>query len=146
MDWTYKGDVVTSINDMPSDTFGFIYKIVNNKTKEYYIGKKQVVSIRKRKFGKRELAKITDKRLKKYEMVRKEAKWQTYRSSNGGVKSWFDDKGSDVDLIILMYCKTKKELTYYELQEQVVHKVLLDDKCLNDNILGKFYRKDLFFD
>ena len=78
MTWTYQGRCITELSDMPEGTFGFIYKITNGKTGEYYIGKKQVVSIRKRKFGKREIAKLTDKRMKRYEMVQKESNWRFF--------------------------------------------------------------------
>jgi hypothetical protein len=48
-----------------------------------------------------------------------------------------------LELRILRFCKTKKALTYYELQEQFSHNVLADKLSLNDNLLGKFFRKDL---
>ncbi len=88
MGWTHKGRSITELSDMPEGTFGFIYKITNGITGEFYIGKKQVVSIRKRKFGKKETAALTDKRMKKYEMVTKESDWLNYRSSNKVVKSF----------------------------------------------------------
>ena len=46
-------------------------------------------------------------------------------------------------LEILRFCSSKKSLTYYELQEQFSHDVLGDELALNDNLLGKFFRKDL---
>jgi len=46
-------------------------------------------------------------------------------------------------LEILHFCSNKKSLTYYELQEQFAHNVLADENSLNDNLLGKFFRKDL---
>lgn len=140
MIWKYKEKEILSIDDMPEETYGFIYKISNKITGEYYIGKKQVVSVRKKNFGKKKLASITDKRVKKYEMVSKESDWKTYRSSNSVVKEWDED---DICLEILRFCKSKKSLTYYELQEQFYHNVLADDKSLNDNLIGKFFRKDL---
>lgn len=154
MGWTYNGYSITEFSDMPDNTFGFIYKITNHKTGEYYIGKKQVVSIRKRKFGKREIAALEDKRMKKYEMVQKESNWKEYRSSNPTVQLWFHEnellreQGKDgindqLELKILRFCSNKKSLTYYELQEQCAHDVLADELALNDNILGKFFRKDL---
>jgi hypothetical protein len=155
MIWIYKGHPITELSDMPEGTFGFIYKITNGKTDEYYIGKKQVVSIRKRKFGKREIAALEDKRMKKYEMVHKESDWKEYRSSNNVVKGWFeenerllkednrDDINDRLELRILRFCSSKKSLTYYELQEQFSHDVLADELSLNDNLLGKFFRKDL---
>lgn len=155
MGWTYNGQPITELSDMPEGTFGFIYKITNGETGQYYIGKKQVVSVRKRKFGKKEIAALEDKRMKKYEMVQKESDWKTYRSSNLDVKMWFisnesalkedrrDDINDKLELRILRFCSNKKSLTYYELQEQFSHDVLGDESALNDNLLGKFYRKDL---
>lgn len=140
MTWTYKGQVITELSDMPDNTFGFIYKITNVETDQFYIGKKQVVSIRKRKFGKREIAKLTDKRIKHWEWVTKESDWLKYRSSNDTVKNW---PMEDTKLEILRFCLGKKSLTYYELQEQFSHDVLGNDLALNDNLLGKFFRKDL---
>lgn len=143
MTWTHNGKYITEVSDMPDGVFGFIYKITNGKTNEFYIGKKQVVSIRKRKFGKKETAALEDKRMKRYEMVTKESDWKDYRSSNVTVKSWFDSNNDNVELKILRFCTSKKSLTYYELQEQFAHDVLGDELSLNDNLLGKFFRKDL---
>ena len=143
MTWTYNGKYITELSDMPDGTFGFIYKITNGKTDEFYIGKKQVVSIRKRRFGKKETAALTDKRMKKYEMIEKESNWVNYRSSNTTVMSWFDSNNDNIELKILRFCTSKKSLTYYGLQEQFAHDVLGDELSLNDNLLGKFFRKDL---
>ncbi len=140
MTWKFKEKQILSLEDMPEETYGFIYKISNKLTGQYYIGKKQVVSIRKKNFGKKKLATITDKRVKKYEIVSKESDWKTYRSSNSEVKLWNEN---EVELEILRFCKSKKSLTYYELQEQFYHNVLADEKSLNDNLIGKFFRKDL---
>ena len=145
MTWRYKGNYITELSDMPKDVFGFIYKITNTETGEYYIGKKQVISVRKRNFGKKEIALLEDKRVKKYEMVAKESDWKEYRSSNQTVKDWFlnEQTSSQCNLEILRFCSNKKSLTYYELQEQFSHDVLGDELALNDNLLGKFFRKDL---
>ena len=85
----------------------------------------------------------------------KESKWLDYRSSNTKVQLWFHeselskldenyDKINDsLELKILRFCKTPKSLTYYEVEELFNHRVLEDELSLNDNILGKFFRKDL---
>jgi hypothetical protein len=144
MSWIYNGSYITELSDMPEGTIGFIYKITNGKTGQYYIGKKNVASIRKRNFGKKEIAALTDKRMKRYEMITKESDWKTYRSSNKIVQDWFKDSDNDqLELRILRFCSSTKSLTYYELQEQFAHNVLADDRALNDNLLGKFFRKDL---
>ena len=36
-----------------------------------------------------------------------------------------------------------KELTYREFEQLVINQVLEKEEYYNDNILGKFYRKDL---
>jgi len=141
MIWKYKEKEILSLDDMPEETYGFIYKISNKITSQYYIGKKQVVSVRKKNFSKKKLSTITDKRVKKYEMVSKESDWKTYRSSNSVVKNWNED---EIQLEILRFCKSKKSLTYYELHEQFYYNVLADTNSLNDNLIGKFFRKDLF--
>jgi hypothetical protein len=43
--------------------------------------------------------------------------------------------------IILDFCETKKQLTYSEIYHQMTERVLFIDSY-NDNILGKFFRKD----
>lgn len=131
MDWVYNDKKVNSIDDLPQDCIGFIYKISNTKTNEYYIGKKNI-------YQRRTLPPL--KGYKRKRKVIKESKWQSYRSSNDEVKSWNEE---DIKLEILRFCKSKKSLTYYELQEQFSHDVLSDPLSKNDNLLGKFFRKDL---
>lgn len=131
MNWVHNGKEVKSIDDLPQDCIGFIYKITNTKTNEYYIGKKNI-------YQRRTLPPL--KGYKRKRKVIKESKWQTYRSSNSEVKEWNEDT---ITLEILRFCKSKKSLTYYELQEQFAHDVLSDPLAKNDNLLGKFFRKDL---
>ena len=146
MSWTYNGRAITEISDMPEGTIGFIYKITNGETGQYYIGKKSLYSHR------------TLPPLKGYKRKRKvvkESKWVDYRSSNPSVQLWFHSNemaleqeprgqiNDTLELKILRFCKSKKSLTYYELQEQFSHNVLADELSLNDNLLGKFFRKDL---
>ena len=38
--WLHKNKVINKIEDFPKETFGFIYKITNNETGKFYIGKK----------------------------------------------------------------------------------------------------------
>lgn len=42
MGWSDQGKPITDISDMPEGTIGFIYKITNHQTGEYYIGKKSL--------------------------------------------------------------------------------------------------------
>jgi hypothetical protein len=129
MGWHFEGRPVTEISDMPEGTIGFIYMITNKDTNEFYIGKKSLYSHR------------TLPPLKGYKRKRKvikESKWRDYSSSNKSVQEW-----TDVYKKILKYCKSKKALTYYELKEQFRHECLEREESLNDNLLGKFFKKDL---
>ena len=70
--WLYEGKTFTDA-DIPKDAIGFVYEIeaiIDGKSVKY-IGKKNFFSIRKKKFGKKALANLKDKRSKKYEMVKK---------------------------------------------------------------------------
>lgn len=141
-EWQYANSGITSLDDLPDDVIGFIYQI-NLSNGRTYIGRKKFFSERKRNFGKKELALITDKRKKKYEIVKKESDWQTYIGSN---KELHEDVKNGVRITnrnIILLCRTEKQLTYYEAQILFSNNVLLDDYYYNDNILGKFYRKDL---
>ena len=76
----------------------------------------------------------------KKKVVVKESDWKTYYGSNTEVKSLPKD---ELKRYVLMLCKNKKELTYWETKYLFQYNVLEDDRYMNDNILGKFYRKDL---
>lgn len=126
--------------DIPEGAVGFIYKMrfTRNGQEYLYIGKKNFYSNRKKKFGKKALAKLTDKRKKKYEIIKK-LSYENYFSSNKEIKQAHKD-GIYVDRLILKICFSKSELTYEETKAQFQHEVLENDKYLNGNILGRFYK------
>jgi len=142
--WLYGGYEISCIDDMPKGTVGFIYEVHHKPTGIRYIGKKQIYSTRKRKFGKKEISKITDKRKKLYEMVTKESDWKTYYGSQKEIKELVKSNSSeDFERTILCFVSSKKLLTYFETKELFKREVLESSgKYLNDNILGKFYTKD----
>ena len=129
--WTFGGKLITELSDMPEDVIGFIYKIQNKFTGEFYIGRKSLYSHRK-------LPPL--KGFKRKRKVVKETNWKDYQSSNSEVKKWEHDS---ISKSILRFCKTKKAMTYYESEEQIKHNALGNTACKNDNILGKFFTKDL---
>lgn len=137
--WIYKREKIDNINKIPKGSFGFVYLITNLTNGKKYLGCKQLFSKRKRNFGKKELAKLTDKRLKKYEIVVKESNWLNYTGSN---KQLNEDikKGDKIEKHILAFAKDKKNLTYLETKELFINNVLESSNFYNDNILGKFYK------
>ena len=140
---TYKP--YTSIEDFPEGCIGFVYKIVNIKNGKFYIGKKSLWSNTKKVLTKKELAEMAGPgRKPSKKLVTKETDWLNYWGSNKGLQGEIKEQG--VDLFrreILKFCYSKKELTYWEVHYQCVEEVLLSDKSYNDNILAKFFRRDL---
>lgn len=142
--WIYMNNLIVDSVDsphIPEGAIGFIYKITTYDGKSY-IGKKNLKTRRKRRFGKREIAALTDKRKKHWEYVTKDSDWLTYIGSNKTLQKDIA-KGVKYEKYILDFAFSKKELSYLETKELFVNEVLESDEWYNDNILGKFYRKDV---
>lgn len=140
MSWlTTNNKIISSVEDFPIGCIGFVYLIKNETSEKFYIGKKSIFSKRKKNFGKRRIAELTDKRLKKYEYIESESDWKTYTGSN---KELNDDikKGDVINRYILDFAFNKVHLTYLEVKHQFKYEVLESANSYNDNILGKFYR------
>lgn len=138
-------EVEDMINDPSFDYteyYGYIYMTVHTKTGRSYIGKKAFQHTTNKKLGKKELAELPVTRGKKpvKKQVIKESDWKTYYGSASEIKLLPKD---EMKRYVLMLCKTKKQLTYCETKYLFHYNVLEDDRFINDNILGKFYRKDL---
>ena len=128
----------------PEKYYGFVYEIVNKKTGQFYIGKKAYWHTKKRKLTKKELAEQTGPgRKPTHETLRVESDWKTYWGSNKQLLADIKEYGvENFDSWIFVQCKTKKQLTYYEIHFQCKEGCLLNSRSYNDNILGKFFRKD----
>jgi hypothetical protein len=130
----------------PQDYFGFVYKITNLTNSKFYIGKKYFYHTSNVKLGKKELAAlpVTRGRKSTTKQVIKESDWRSYWGSSKELQQDVKELGAEMfECIILKLCKDKKELTYYELHYQCTNECLLSYNSYNDNILGKFFRKDL---
>lgn len=135
---------INSIEDFPPSTFGFIYRITNNQTGQFYIGKKFLYHNKKKKLTKKEIAEQTGPgRKPTTKVVQCESDWSTYWGSSKELRE--DIKNIGVDKFtrqVLYFARDKKELTYYELKYQIMEDVLITSLSYNDNILGKFYKRD----
>ena len=137
--WIFKGKEFTEL-DIPKDAVGFIYEmsaIIDGKAVRY-IGKKNFYANVKKKLGKRALAALTDKRLKKYTQVMK-TDFMNYYSSNKILKD-AHKKGIVIKREMLLICYSKTDLTYQETKHQFLYEVLEKEEYLNGNILGRFYK------
>jgi len=130
----------------PENYLGFVYKITNLTNGKFYIGKKYFWFNKKKKLTKKQLAEQTGPgRKSTTEVVKVESDWQTYWGSSKELLNDVKELGNEhFECIILQLCKTKKELTYFEIHHQCKSDVLLPGTVTyNDNILGKFFKKDL---
>lgn len=142
-EWVYSKERIIDIDQFPSGSIGFIYRISNDNTGRYYIGKKNLYSDRNIPLGKKALAERTDKRASKKKKVRKESDWKTYYGSEPILKGDIDILGYEpFSREILQICSSKKSLTYQEIRHQIFQGVLENDKAYNSNILGKFFWQD----
>ena len=128
----------------PEEWFGFVYIIKNKINGRIYVGKKVFWNNTKKKLTKTEIAEQTGPgRKPTHKVVTKESNWMTYWGSNKELLADVKEHGMDnFERKILKLCKTKKELTYFEVHYQCVYEVLLNNSY-NDNVLAKFFRRDL---
>ena len=129
--WNYKGKRIKSKKDLPADAIGFVYRIFNRQTEQVYIGKKILLNKRTRK-------PLKGYKRKRIDYV--ESNWMKYTGSNKITKDW-DIKHCYREIMYICYNKTM--MSYYETKLQFNENVLENDKFLNDNILGKFYKKKI---
>ena len=134
MSWKFKGNIVTEENT-PDGAVGFVYKIIHRPTGKFYIGKKSLTSTRRLKPLKGKVRK---------RVVRKASDWEKYYSSNEWIKNEVKEgRETDFEREIIQFCFSKKSLTYWEVWWQFKMETLSDPNSLNENILGKFFRKDI---
>ncbi len=147
MSWTYKTHKIGDITQFPENTFGFVYIVTHIPSGKAYIGKKVLFHNKKQKIGKRELEKLSGVvgRRPAYKLVVKESDWLNYYGSQKEIKQLLlEGKKEEFQRTILKMCPDKKSLTYFEVKYQMIYQVLeKPDEFFNDNILGKFYTRDL---
>ena len=132
--WSYNGEEFTS--EMIEDNIGFVYIVTDGETGMKYIGKKLFFS------------KVTKPPLKGKKRKRrslKESDWKTYCGSSETVKQLVEENGLDhFDREIIHLCKSKGELSYMEMKEQIVRDVLLKpDEYHNAFVGGKIHRNHI---
>jgi len=143
--WLYKNKEVLSLEDLPQNTYGFIYISIHQPTGKSYIGKKSLFHNVKKKLTKNQLAEQTGRGRKSItEIISKESDWKTYYGSAKPILDLIKEgKQEEFTREILQLVTNKKLLTYYECKYLFMLGVIeKPDGYFNDNILGKFFRKD----
>ena len=145
MSWLYNDKNIENIEEFPQGTIGFVYRITHIPTQKSYIGKKILHFTKKTKLGKKEMKLLKGGvgRPSTSKIVVKESDWLSYYSSNLEIKKLVKEgKSNDFERVILRCVPSKKLLSYYESKHQFLNDVLENPNWYNDNIAGKFYRKD----
>ena len=139
MTWTYNNEEYNTKHD--ENLHGFIYCVYfeaeDGNVYKYY-GKKKWFSERKKHYGKKRLAEVTDKRLKTYEIIVADNDWRSYTGSCKDTKDYIP-----IYKEIICFAKSQRELTYLEAKVMFQRGALEDDECLNGNLLGKFFKGNL---
>ena len=133
--WLYNDKEISSIEDMPENTFGFIYEVEHIPTGLKYLGKKVL-------YFNRTLPPLKGQKRKR--KVVKESDWKSYVGSQEEVKKLLKEgELLDFKRKILTFVPTKKLLTYFE-NKLLFEKGVLEpgSKYLNSNIEGRYYKKD----
>ena len=154
--WWYEGKIITDISDMPENTYGFIYEVLHKPTDRKYLGKKVLFFERNVRIGKRETEALKEERkatgiggrVPAKKKVIKESDWKDYYGSHKDIlKLIKEGKQFEFERKILTFVPNKKLLTYYECKYLFIKEVLEErNNYINDNILGKFYKKDFIND
>ena len=133
LNWLYKDKRIQDITDFPQKTYGFIYISVHIPTGKSYLGKKELAE-----------QPVTRGRTSTTKQIIKESDWKTYYGSAKPILELIKlGKQKDFDRKILCLAPNKKLLTYYECKYLFKLGVLENpNDWINDNILGKFFRKD----
>ena len=143
--WLYNDKEISSLEDFPADTYGFIYQVTHVPSGFSYIGKKVLHHNVKKKLTKKQLAEQSGRgRKSTTEVIQKESDWKTYYGSAKPILELLKNGRQDeFERTILKLVPSKKLLTYYECKYLFTMGVLEEpEKWYNDNVLGKFFRKD----
>lgn len=136
--WMYDGKC---LEEAPDGFFGYIYLITNLLDGKIYVGKKQFTHRKTTKISKR-ARKATGSRKRKV-VSNVDSGWQNYFGSCIPLKA-------DVALLgeekfhreVLKFCRSKAELTYWELKYQIDMNVLYKPSY-NGWISGKVFKSTL---
>ena len=130
MTWYFEENEFSS----PGEYQGFVYRITELDTGKMYIGKKN--------FWKPKILPKTKTR-KRRVRTRTESDWKTYFGSSEEVKLLVEERADDFKREILRLCKSKGEMTYFEMKEQFDRDVLFREDYYNEFIGGKIHSKHL---
>jgi hypothetical protein len=126
--WTYQNNIFTkedATTKIDEGCIGFVYEITDVSNGKKYIGKKLLVTKRKR-------PPLKGQKRKRIDIIQSD--WEKYCGSSETVKLLVKDRPNDFKREILEFCKAKGELSYIEAKWQFTKEVLLRDDFYNEFI------------
>ena len=125
--WLFEGSPLLAVT---KGMYGFVYLITDTVTGKKYIGRKYFWTMRAQKTGRKKRA---------------ESDWKKYYSSNDWINQQLK-QGRDPNTFtreILHLCESKGKANFLEIDEQFKRDVLKRDDYLNDQINGKWFKKNV---
>lgn len=151
--WKYKNKDICSVDDIPEEfrlasKLHMIYKITstNPDFKEYknhyYIGKKIFLNTTRVRLTKKRKLELNTRKV--FEFKVKESNWKDYygSSTHEVFKRLLTNK-KYLKREILMFVDGKTEASFYEAKYLFSDEGMMNDKCMNLNILNKFFKSKL---
>lgn len=128
------------LKKIPIGSVGFLYRILANE--KWYYGKKQFFFSKKVKLSKKARKESgTKKRIEKKVSI---SDWETYTGSSLELNNWIkNNPDKPIHKEILMFCPTKVDLTYREIELLIKENVLFRDDCWNLCIGNKFWKNKI---
>lgn len=138
MTWLFEN---SPIETAPNDCLGFVYLITNLTNNRKYIGKKLLYFTKTSQ--KTVLLKNGTKKKKKIKTLI-ESDWRDYWSSNTELKADVVTLGQEnFKREILHFCKSKGDMSYLELKEQIIRSVLETDEYYNGVVQVRINKKHI---
>lgn len=126
--------------EVPESAIAFIYKITNLTNDKFYIGRKMLLSNRKKKLTLKEKA-VEGNSRKKFKREIKSTNWENYWGSNDELKEDIKLLGEDkFKREILVFLTNKTDTSFWEMAIQIKEDVLFKNSYNRHIANTKFFK------
>lgn len=126
--------------EVPESAIAFIYRITNLTNDKFYIGRKMLLSNRKKKLTIKEKALEGNSR-KKFKREIKSTNWENYWGSNDELLNDVKELGEDkFKREILIFTTNKTDTSFYEMAIQIKEDVLFKNSYNRHIANTKFFK------